>query len=71
MGSRALAFACEGKTMKTDREVALKAQVGTIVKIAQGLLIEANCIGLWNDENHERMKRIIEDLETIRRELRT
>jgi len=44
MGSRPLAFAGEDKEMKTDREVALKSEVKTTIKI-------------------------IEDLETIRREL--
>jgi len=53
-----------------DREVALKAQVETIVKIAHLLLIEANCIGLWGDDIHTQMKRVIEDIEMIRRELR-
>jgi hypothetical protein len=58
--------------MKTDREVALKSEVKTTLKIAQHLLIEARCVGLsawYSEENQRKIDRIIEDLETIRREL--
>jgi hypothetical protein len=46
-------------------------RVETMLKMAQGILVEAFHSKSWNEERHNQIKRIIADLETIRRELRT
>jgi len=57
--------------IQDNRKVALKSAIKTTLRIAHQHLIEAFHAYPWDEENHKRMKRAIEDLETIRRELRT